>query len=158
MQKYNNMNVEIVETTIYTALDGKKFTDESQCRRHEDRVLAKFKYFSVFYNFDMTEGRGFQKVKHIAVVPTGFDLPEIIVEKYAIEEICHGIFAGKGAQGYGLQKYYSIKEISIDDYFENKGIDWGGMYIKSELVLISEKPIDGFPEPFNYVEKWQLEY
>lgn len=141
---------------VFIANDGKEFLDRDECQKYEEEFLNKVKYFSVSYNFDMNEGRGFQSVAHIAVIPSRYDDAEVIAERYAIDELCGGVFAGRGAQGFGLMKYYSIRETNKDTYFANEGVKWGCNTYDGDMFLISEEPIEGFPTPYNYRKKWGI--
>ena len=69
---------------VYVAKDGKAFLDKEKCKKYEKEILDKIKYYSIYYDFDYTEGRGFQSLVHVAVVPSGNDDAEVIAEKYAI--------------------------------------------------------------------------
>lgn len=104
----------------------------------------------------MTEGRGFQSLVYVAVVPSRRDSAAVIANKYAIDVLNDGVFAGQGCQGYGLQETYSLRPITKDVYDANEGMIWGCNSIHVKQILISEKPIEGFPEPFNYKKEWGI--
>lgn len=139
------MEEKIIQKTVYLAKDGKEF-------------LNKISYFAISYNFDLTEGRGFQSLVYVAVVPSRNDSAAVIANKYAIDVLNDGVFAGQGCQGYGLQETYSLRSITKDVYDANEGMiwGWGCDSIHGKQILISEKPIEGFPEPFNYKKEWGI--
>lgn len=150
------MEEKIIKKTIYIANDGKEFLDKEKCEKYEKEFLDKIKYFRIFYNFDYTEGRGFETVIYLAVIPSGYDSAEVIAEKYAIDVLNNGVFADQGCQGYGLQKTYSLKQITKDVYDTNEGVQWTYDDVHGKQILIAEEPIEGFPEPFNYKKEWGI--
>lgn len=145
-----------IQKTVYVAKDGKEFLDKKECRKYENEFLDKIKYYSIYYNFDYTEGRGFQSVAHVAVVPSGYDFAEVIAEKYAIDILNTGVFAREGCQGFGLQKTYSLCNSTREKFKANKGVDWGCNSLYGTQVFISEKAVEGFPEPYNYRREWGI--
>lgn len=150
------MEEKTIQKTVYIAKDGKEFLDRNECEKYESEFLDKIKYFRVAYNFDLNEGRGFQSVCYVAVIPSGYDDAEVIVEKYAMDILNEGCFAGCGCQGYGLQKTYSLYDSTKEQYERNPGAGWGCNSSHGTQVLISEKPIEGFPEPYNYRKEWGI--
>lgn len=147
------MEEKIIQKTVYLAKDGKEFLNKEECRKYEVEFLDKVSYFAISYNFDLTEGRGFQSLACVAVVPSRNDSAAVIANKYAIDVLNDGVFAGQGCQGYGLQETYSLRPITKDAY---EGMIWGCNSIHGKQILISEKPIEGFPEPFNYKKEWGI--
>lgn len=145
-----------IQKTVYIARDGKEFLDKDECKKYEEEFLDKVSYFAIAYNFDLTEGRGFQSLVYVAVVPSGYDSAVVIANKYAIDVLNNGVFAGQGCQGYGLQETYSLRTATKKDYDANEGVLWGCNASHGKQILISEKPIEGFPEPFNYKKKWGI--
>ena len=152
------MEEKIIQKTVYLAKDGKEFLNKEECRKYEEEFLNKVSYFAISYNFDLTEGRGFQSLVYVAVVPSRNDSAVVIANKYAIDVLNDGVFAGQGCQGYGLQETYSLRPITKDMYDANEGTiwGWGCDSIHGKQILISEKPIEGFPEPFNYKKEWGI--
>lgn len=150
------MEEKTIQKTVYVAKDGKEFLDKEECEKYEKEFLDKVKYFAIEYNFDMTEGRGFQSVANVAVIPSGYDYAMVIAEKYAIDVLNNGRFAGEGCMGYGLQKTYSLRQITKDAYDANEGEHWGCNDRHGKQILISEKPMEGFPKPFNYKKEWGI--
>lgn len=152
------MEEKTIQKTVYLAKDGKEFLNKEECRKYEEEFLDKVSYFAISYNFDLTEGRGFQSLVYVAVVPSRNDSAAVIANKYAIDVLNDGVFAGQGCQGYGLQETYSLRSITKDVYDANEGMIWGwgcdSIHVKQ--ILISEKPIEGFPEPFNYKKEWGI--
>lgn len=142
---------------VYVAKDGKAFLDKEKCKKYEKEILDKIKYYSIYYDFDYTEGRGFQSLVHVAVVPSGNDDAEVIAEKYAIDILNAGVFAGEGCQGYGLQKTYSLHSSTRKSFENNEGgVIWGCNSPYGTQVFISEKAVEGFPEPYNYRKEWRI--
>lgn len=108
--------------TVYVAKDGKAFLNKEKCKKYEKEILDKIKYYSIYYDFDYTE-RSFQSIAHVAVVPSGYDSAEVIAEKYAIDILNTGVFAGEGCQGYGLQKTYSLHNSTRKVFENNEGVN-----------------------------------
>ena len=150
------MEEKTIQKTVYIAKDGKEFLDKEKCEKYETDILDKMEFFAIEYNFDLTEGRGFRSVVNVAVIPSDDDSARVIAEKYAIDVLNNGRFAAKGCQGYGLQKTYSLRHITKDVYEANEGEHLGFNVIHDNQILISEKPIEGFPEPFNYKKEWGI--
>ena len=150
------MKEKTIQKTVYIAKDGKEFLDKESCRKYEEEFLDKIKYFSIYYNFDYTEGRGFESIIHVAVIPSGYDYAGVIAEKYAIDVLNNGVFAGQGCQGYGLQKTYSLHNSTKESFENNEGVNWGCNSSHGTQVFISEKAIEGFPEPYNYRKEWGI--
>ena len=150
------MEEKIIKKTVYIAKDGKEFINKEECKKYEEEFLNKIKYFAIAYNFDFTEGRGFQSLAYVAVVPSRYDSATVLANKYAIDVLNNGIYAGQGCQGYGLQETYSLRLIAKDVYDANEGVGWGCNSKHGKQILISEKPIEGFPEPFNYRKEWGI--
>lgn len=139
------MRTETVSKTIYIAKDGREFLSADECKKYEE-LYIKMRYFKIYYEYDLTEGRGFSRHVYVAVCPSRFDNPFTIAERYAIDVLCEGHYASVGCQGYGLQKYYELIESDKEDYDK----------AKDRQVLISQRPIEGFPEPFDYYKEWNL--
>lgn len=110
-----------IQKTVYLAKDGKEFLNKEECRKYEEEFLDKVSYFAISYNFDLTEGRGFQSLVYVAVVPSRNDSAAVIANKYAIDVLNDGVFAGQGCQGYGLQEAYA----ALIDKISGKGT-WEG--------------------------------
>lgn len=150
------MKEKTIKKTVYIAKDGKEFFDKEEYEKYEKVFLDKIKYFRIFYNFDYTEGRGFQSVVHVAVIPSRYDAAEVIAEKYAIDVLNNGVFAGQGCQGYDLQKTYSLYSSTKETFQNNEGVNWGCNTVHGKQILIAEEPIEGFPKPFNYKKEWGI--
>lgn len=99
------MEEKTIRKTIYIAKDGKEFLDKKECEKYEKEFLDKIKYFSIYYNFDYNEGRGFQSVVHVAVIPSSYDYAEVIAEKYAIDVLNKGVLQVKVAWAMAYRKY-----------------------------------------------------
>lgn len=117
------MEEKTIQKTVYIAKDGKEFLDKKKCEKYEKEFLNKIKYFSIYYNFDYTEGRGFQSVVHVAVIPSSYDNAEVIAEKYAIDVLNKGVFADQGCMGYGLQETYSLHNSTKESFENNEGVN-----------------------------------
>ena len=133
-----------------------KFFDKKECEKYEKEFLDKIEYFSIYYNFDYNEGRGFQNIFHVAVVPSNYDSAEVIAEKYAIDVLNKGKFAGQGCQGFGLQKTYSLHKSTKEAFEKNEGVHWGYNSSHGKQVFISENEIKGFQKPYNYKKEWNI--
>lgn len=150
------MEEKTIQKTVYIAKDGKEFLDKKECEKYEKEFLDKIKYFSIYYNFDYNEGRGFQSIVHVAVIPSSYDYAEVIAEKYAIDVLNKGVFAGQGCMGYGLQKTYSLHNSTKESFENNEGVNWGCNSPHGTQVFISENVVEGFPEPYNYRKEWGI--
>ena len=150
------MEEKTIKRTVYIAKDSKVFFDKEECEKYEKEVLDRIKYFRIYYNFDYTEGRGFQSIVHLAIIPSEYDNAEVIAEKYAIDVLNNGVFAGQGCMGYGLQKTYSLHVSTKESFENNEGVNWGCNSSHGKQILIAEKSIEGFPEPFNYKKEWGI--
>lgn len=150
------MEEKTIKKTVYIAKDGKEFLDKEECEKYEKEFLDRIKYFSIYYNFDYNEGRGFQSVAHVAVIPSRYDKAGVIAEKYAIDVLNDGVFAGQGCQGYDLQKTYSLHSSTKETFENNEGVNWGCSTRHGKQILISEESIEGFPKPFNYKKEWGI--
>lgn len=150
------MEEKTIQKTVYIAKDGKEFLDKKECEKYEKEFLDKIKYFSIYYNFDYNEGRGFQSIVHVAVIPSSYDYAEVIAEKYAIDVLNKGVFAAQGCQGYGLQKTYSLHTSTKESFENNEGVNWGCNSLQGTQVFISENAVEGFPEPYNYRKEWRI--
>lgn len=150
------MEEKTIQKTVYIAQDGKEFLNKKECEKYEKEYLDKIKFFSIYYNFDYNEGRGFQSIAHVAVNPSGYDAAGVIAEKYAIDVLNNGVFAGQGCMGYGLQKTYSLLVSTKESFENNEGVNWGCNSSHGTQVFISEKAIEGFPEPYNYRKEWAI--
>lgn len=150
------MEEKTIKKTVYIAKDGKEFLDKEECEKYEKEFLDRIKYFSIYYNFDYNEGRGFQSVAHVAVIPSRYDKAGVIAEKYAIDVLNDGVFAGQGCQGYDLQKTYSLHSSTKETFENNEGVNWGCNTRHGKQILISEESIEGFPKPFNYKKEWGI--
>lgn len=145
-----------IHKVVYIAKDGKEFIDKKECWEYEKEFLDKIKYYTIRYDFDYTEGRGFESIAHVAVVPSGYDDAEVIAEKYAIDILNAGIFAGEGCQGFGLQKTYSLCNSTREKFEANEGVGWGCHSPHGTQVFISETAIEGFPKPYHYKREWGI--
>lgn len=150
------MEEKTIKKTVYIAKDGKEFLDKEECEKYEKEFLDRIKYFSIYYNFDYNEGRGFQSVAHVAVIPSRNDYARVIAEKYAIDVLNDGVFAGQGCQGYDLQKTYGLHSSTKETFEKNEGVNWGCNTRHGKQILISEESIEGFPKPFNYKKEWGI--
>lgn len=150
------MEEKTIQKTVYIAKDNKEFLDKEECEKYEKEFLDRIKYFSIYYNFDYNEGRGFQSVAHVAVIPSRYDDAGVIAEKYAIDVLNDGVFAGQGCQGYDLQKTYSLHSSTKEIFENNEGVNWGCNTRHGKQILISEESIEGFPKPFNYKKEWGI--
>ncbi len=80
----------------------------------------------------------------------------VIAEKYAIDILNAGIFAGEGCQGFGLQKTYSLCNSTREKFEANEGVGWGCHSPPGTQVFISETAIEGFPKPYHYKREWGI--
>ena len=70
------------------------------------------------------------------------DDAEVIAEKYAIDVLNEGIFAGEGCQGYGLQKTYFLHNSTKEAFENNEGVNWGCNSTHGTQVFIYEKAVE----------------
>lgn len=131
---------------VYEASDGMNFLTEEECKKHEDILFAhkNLQYFKIGYNRDLNETGLCLDHITVAVLPENeYDPAYPLAFNFALMEICHGKYLQKGIMGY---RYATTFEITKTDLSINDKID----------VFISHIHIDGYPEPFDYKKKWNI--
>lgn len=152
--------MKVIERTIHTfvANDGKEFDTEAECLAYEQNILHKIKYFCVDFDFDLTEGRGWQNNAFLAVVPVRDVDPKDIAIEFALINYGCGHYLVSGVHGYGAQKTFHVREISKKAYDEHKGIQWTAYKNIPEQLLLSPISIEGYPAPYDYTKVWNISY
>ena len=152
--------MKVIKRTIQTfvANDGKEFQTEAECLAYEQNILHKIKYFCVDFDFDLTEGRGWQNNAYLAVVPVRDVDPKDIAIEFALINYGCGHYLVSGVQGYGAQKTFHVREISKKAYDEHKGIQWTAYKNIPEQLLLSPISIEGYPAPYDYTKVWNISY
>lgn len=152
--------MKVIKRTIQTfvANDGKEFSTEAECLAYEQNILHKIKYFCVDFDFDLTEGRGWQNNAYLAVVPVRDADPKDIAIEFALRNYGCGHYLVSGVQGYGAQKTFHVREISKKAYDEHKGIQWTEFINVPKQLLLSPIFIEGYPAPYDYTNIWNIRY
>lgn len=152
--------MKVIRRTIQTfvANDGKEFETEAECLAYEQNILHRIKYFCVDFDFDLTEGRGWQNNAYLAVVPVRDVDPKDIAIEFALINYGCGHHLVSGVQGYGAQKTFHVREISKKAYDEHKGIQWTAFKNVPEQLLLSPIAIEGHPAPYDYTKVWNIRY
>lgn len=66
----------------------------------------------------------------------------------------NGKIIHEDVQGYGVTSAFEIQKSTKEEYFKKAPIIWGGSATNSEQILISEEPIDGYPENIKVVSTY----
>ena len=149
-----------IEQTVYVAKDGKKFFDLVDCTKYEE-TLSKIKYFVVYHTPDLNETGSFTKVSVVAVYSSRVD-HRAIVEKWCVDEM-HFPILGPSVQGCGFQRHFEIDEDKGDcrrceklwnEYSCGNRIGDHVWPWYDHKVFLSTIPMEGFPDPFDYMAKW----
>lgn len=149
------------ETTaiIYQSEDGKQFLTKEECELHEKELehIKKIKYFLVSHGIDKTETGAYYNKTLVAVGSNPYYISkEDILLNWGMKTF--GAFIECGVQGYGIQRTFVYKEVSKEDYDECKPYcvygGWGTHVPKK--IFISDKKINGFPEPYNIKKEWNI--
>ena len=149
------MQEKTITKTVYVAPDGKEFLGKEECLKYEkllDEIFSKIEYFSIYCDPDLTETGSFTKEIHVAVYSTRYFHKEIAFE-WAFRQFG---YLGIGVQGYGWQPYFSIREISKEQYMSIIVTEFNKRYCRTsqEKVFLSPKKVEGFPENYDYVKEW----
>ena len=147
---------------LYVAKDGREFFDEDKCKEWED-VVDNIRYFVVSHSPDLTE-TGCMCRDIVVAVYSAHGYHKDIVENWCIREKSLPILQ-PSVQGYRYQRGFDIyesQEICKKVWQEYKK----GARVNPELslrspyydekVFLSPMAVEGFPEPFNYLEAWDL--
>ena len=145
---------------VYIAKDGKKFFDKDECEIYECK-LDKIKYFIVSHQPDLNETGMLMKESVVAVYSEYGD-HVAIVEKWCIDEKHYPIL-GCSVQGCGFQRHFNVVcskdgtdwvKKRWDEYKKGARTNGSVWPLYDEKVFLSPVPMEGFPEPFDYVTKW----
>ena len=142
-------------TTIYKSEDGREFLTEKECSNYENNVLKKKKnivHFSYLTDRDLTETGRFYYHNYAAVYIKGYDdCYKDVLMQYLLDG--YGRLISENVQGYGVTSMFSVSQITEEEYFEKKPNIWGGSIMESKQILLSEIPIDGYPENIKIISK-----
>ena len=155
-----------IKETVYIADDGTRFLDKEECEGYE-AMVGKIKFFIVTHSPDLNETGLFTKEDVVAVYSEDGD-HLAIVERWCVSEKGYQIL-GPSVQGVGFQRHFEIIEGKGGDNVNWPKERWN-KYMKGasvtdgrttwpqydEKVFLSPIPVDGFPEPYNYMDKWFL--
>lgn len=144
------------EIDVFTSKDGKEFLTEQECVNYETNVLEKLKnikYFKYCTSRDLTETGMFYRHNYAAVYIAGYDscYYEVLLQ-YLLDKH-NGKLLSVNVQGYGVTSNFSIAEITKEQYFAKVPNKWGGHNTNTEQILLSEIPIDGYPENIKVISK-----
>ena len=145
----------ITYATIFKSFDGKIFTSESECERHEKQrkeFLDKLKFFVVNHSPDLDE-TGLFTEKLLVAVYSEYGYHAEIVNNYCIKKFG---YLGQGVQGRRFQTYFSVRPTDFETY--SKGIleDWRGYESHPKKIILSPTKLDEFKdiERFDYMKEW----
>ena len=148
------METKKVTKIVYIANDGKEFLTEEECKKHEkfvNETLSRIQFFCISCDPDLTETGNYMHKIYVAVFSEHYFQKEIAIE-WALRKF--GNLLGESVQGYGFQPRFSVSKVSKERYEECPATVWGGASLKSEKILLSPIPIDGFPQNINYMKEW----
>jgi hypothetical protein len=141
---------------IFKAKDGKEFLTEKECLNYENNTLKKLeniKYFKYCTGRDLTETGMFYRHNYAAVYIAGYGncYYEVLLQ-YLLGKN-KGLVLSPDVQGYSVTSSFSIHEINKKQYFDKIPNKWGGSVVEPEQILLSEEPINGFPENIKVISK-----
>lgn len=148
------METKKVTKIVYIANDGKEFLTEEECKKHEKyvkEILRNISYFCIRCHPDLTETGNYMHKIYVAVFSKHYFQKEIAIE-WALQKF--GSLLGESVQGYGFQPHFNVSEVSKEAYEECSATVWGGTPLKSEKILLSPIPIEGFPDNIDYIKEW----
>ena len=150
------MEKKIKKTEVFIASDGKEFLLEKECQEYENNVLSKLeniKYYKYFTGRDLTETGMFYAHNYAAVYIPGYDsCYESVMMQYLLDKFS-GKILSENVQGYGVTSLFSISQIDKGQYFTKRPNTWGGSEVDAEQILLSEVPIDGYPDNIKVISK-----
>lgn len=133
--------------TVYIADDGKEFLNEADCKKYESKTivrLSKIKYFQVYHDPDLTEGRGFYGRLLIAVETEHYHY-------HIALDWCFYLYGSPVADLYDSPyENWIISEITAEDWgnYKNLFARVGDYTYPAKRIFISNgMPIDGYPFP-----------
>ena len=144
------------EIEVFISEDGKEFINKDECSKYENTTLKMendIKYFRYYTNMDLNETGMFYNCNYAAVYIKGFDdcyyevMLQYLVDKHK------GRVIHENVQGYGVAKMFSISSCTKAEYFKAEPKKWGGHNTETEKILLSETPIDGFPDNIPVMSK-----
>lgn len=157
------MEIKQKVVNYYVAEDGTEFDDEKKCIEYEneiERIKSNIRFYELSYEYG---DNGFmQKAIEIAVYSESQYLCENIIQEWAIRERNMNFIVKTCTNGKEetLRKGFNLISKNSDSCFFNYkiGDKVGADYSPSviEKVFLSPISIKGFPEPFDYIEKWGL--
>jgi hypothetical protein len=141
-----------VTEQVYKAIDGKKFLSEKACKDYEE-MIKNIKYFNLYHGLDLCETGLYTKLTHVAVY-SKYCYHKELAEQYAYNTF--GSLIGEGVQGYGFQLQWEVGKSDRENYFNCRGIMWGGKEYKEPLLFLSPIDVEGFPEKTDYFKLFKL--
>ena len=153
------MKIKETTTVLYQSEDGKQFLTKEECELHEKELeyIKGIKYFLVSHDIDKTETGAYFNKTLVAVGSNRYYISqEDIFLNWCIKTF--GAFIECGVQGYGIMNTFSYIKVSKETYDECKPYcvygGWGTHTPKK--VFISDKKINGFPEPYDIKKEWNI--
>jgi len=146
---------------VYVSNDGKEFLTEKECTEYED-VSKHIKYYCVYCDPDLTE-TGIMQHCIVVAVYSSHGCHSDIVMNWCVEEKGMAILM-ESVQGWGFQQGFYLSNQSSqyarecwDNYKKGERVNPESsrlIPVYYDKVFLSPIKIDGFPENFNYMEKW----
>lgn len=157
------MEIKQKVVNYYIAEDGTEFDDDKKCLEYEQeiaRIKSDIKYYELTYEYG---NNGFMtKAIEIAVYAKSQYLCESVINEWAVKERNFEflVMASLNGKDETIQQGFKIIPKGSEYHFINCkiGDKVGAEYSPavSEKVFLSPVRLKGFPEPFDYVEKWGL--
>lgn len=135
---------------MYESEDGKVFSSEDECIAHEKKITAEKKryeglnIYSVNSCFDSTEGRGYYKQTYIIT-----DMSLSVVSDYVSRSFGELFQPWYGDGFYEAWNLFICKNIKVHDVLKKNGKSNGYGHHKTEVIFLSEKPLEGMIENTN---------
>lgn len=123
--------------TVYYADDGKVFESKTACEVYEADLLKRAQqtsYWVVYYNSDLTEGRGYCSLVYIeAYIPAPYPFPQEWVEDW-----CYRTFGRKLAfvQGVSPMSAWTLSRIDRTTYLRCPDSSLGSTIVKAQSVKL----------------------
>ena len=145
---------------LFLASDGREFLTEAESKHYEENVLKRLKnikYFSITYNPDTTEGRGYYSRIFVAIEASYSH--DLIAELFC--EQCIGSRVA-WVMGVSMMTNWTISKITLEDFNNYKHFSYNvyaGDYGHGvKRLFISNENLEGYPKafkcPYDYKEKF----
>lgn len=149
------MKKQKITKDIYIAEDGREFLTKEECEKYEHFVkntLSRIRYFRIMYGPDLTETGRYQCQTDVAVLVLKWNAyQKEVAFEWALRKF--GRYLMEGVQGWGFMPSFEIMPISREEYKKEPDSRFSPVK-ERERVFLSPKPVEGFPENYNYMKEW----